>query len=1710
MKRFLFCLALALSCVISHSSVAAEPLRVFIRSGPKSHGPGAHDHPSFLRDWVPLLNERGAKATGGDSFPTKEQLDATDVLILHLDSGGDIKIGQERKDLMEYLERGGGIVTIHAASVSKDHDWFKGIIGGSWHHGQTKWREGPMHLYFTDRSDKITKDVSNFAMDDEIYYDMDVLPECHILAGAYTPKPAGVRNEKAAKRAAEITKGGKEVSIYDIQPQIWTYEKDNYRSFVSIPGHYYANFSRPNFRALLLRGIAWAGKRENVDELCKPEELGDNLRYVEGGPTRPEKAAEKLEVHPEFEISLVASEPLINKVMNVDWDEKGRLWVCETPEYPNGRRELNVEKWKDSGSWTKKYDRDPIDRISILTDTNGDGVMDKKRVFADKLELVTSFCFYKNGVIACAAPDIWFLEDTDGDDKADKRTKLYTGLGTGDTHAVINNLRWGLDGWVYATHGYSSGHVTSADGKQDFGADGSGVVRFKPDGSAFEQYASRGGNTWGLDITWDGQVFFTQPTSGNHFLHVVLPEYVLAKGKLPGVMGTNGMLPKEPTYPLMSWPEQAYVQIDQVGSYTAAAGCAIYEGGAWPAKWNYSYFCTEPTLNIVSHFFVEKDGVTYKAHREAGREKTEFIRSKDLWFRPIENRVGPDGALYVVDFYNQAVIHNDTRGPIHGPANAAVRPDRDHYFGRIWKVQHKQAKKLEVPVLDKKDLAGLLKAASSSPNVPLKKEIARLIGENFDMAEVFRSSSELKQGVDPRLIGAITVISAASSGKKQSLHDSAKELEIFRRTAPEKRASFVNFTINSIKTYNDLNFYQLAPYTEEKAIRGALIDRFLAANDPWTQSAIIGATTEVPADFAADCLEFKANAKLAPLVSVLVPMCFQKDAPNNAAKLLIACANANATADSLKVIILQGIAQQFNEAPVLTPELTGALKKLLGQPELAAAALPLVVKWDKAGVLAAEVKTQTDNLTAKLEDRAAAVGDRVTAAKALIGIGGEASALVVRTLVKTDSPTALQGAIIAAMDEKGSVTELVGNLNGLKPELRTQAFDAILKRPEASLALLGAIQEGKIDPKEIGPGNIARLRTHPNKQVAKLANAMIDKLNPNAKAKNELLAQLTPEVEKPGDGVKGKAMFTALCAICHKLGDVGLRDVGPQLTGMGAHGPAELLVHIVDPNREVDPSFWAWNITTKKGETQAGVIITENQASLTLRNQVGDFEIKKDDIATRENTRRSLMPDGLDALGAETLRDILAFICGGEQKFRVIDLRTAYNADSRAGIFAKEDAKDQTVTLHKFGNVTVNGVPFFVMDPEKSQTGASLIALQGGGKGTVAENFPEKIEIATSATAASLHFLGGVAGWGWPFGGDKALGQPAMTVYVEFADGDKESIVLKNGEHFADYIGKAEVPLSDDAGDFTRRGQLRYFAINLKKKGALKKITLETSGSIVTPCTVAITASAETVKLGAAAPKPKTNVDVRGTPEAGPKEGGKGDGPLVPAAPVQWEAGKTKVLVIGGGSSHNFAKFFGETDVATLKAAGFTVNYTEDRDQAAAELANADVAVISVNRKFFDTAVYRKALMDFAAAGKGIIMLHPGTWYGFGGWPELNAQIVGGGARGHDKIHPFEVKAVKADHPIMAGVPASFTVEDELYYVNAEADKIPEGTAKITVLAETSPSDKYKAGHPSVWVTEHAKAKVVGIALGHDARVHDLKPYQQILTNAVKWASGKN
>ncbi len=1602
---------------------AAEPLRVYIRSGGKTHGPGAHDHPSFLRDWTKLLNERGAAATGGDVFPTKEQLAKTDVLLIHAEEGGNIT-GQDRANFEEYLKRGGGVVAVHGGSVSRDADWYKTVIGGSWRFGKTKWLEGHMSLYFTDRENPITKDCSNFDLDDEIYYDLDVLPEVKVLAAAYTPKPKDPSHPGDEKK----------VNIYDIQPQMWTYETGDRRAFVCIPGHLYRNFSHDSVKTILLRGIAWAGKRADADEFSRPAELGDALRYPEGGPTRPRQAAEKLEVHPEFDVSLVAAEPLINKVLNVDWDAKGRLWVVESPEYPNGLRKANTQEWKESGSVEPgKYDRDPQDRISILSDTDGDGVMDAKKVFADKLELATGFVLHRNGVIVSAAPDIWFLEDTDGDEVADKRTKIYTGLGTGDTHAVMNNLRWGLDGWVYATHGYSAGDVkaVNAPGKAAVRI-GSGVVRFRPDGTAIEMYSSRGGNTWGLCMTSDGQCFWTQPTSGTLFFHTVLPEYVLAKGKIAGTDSWKGMITRQKTFPLMKWEQQAYVQIDLVGSYTAAAGCAIYEGGAWPDRWNYSYFTGEPTINIVSHYFVKPDGPSYTTEKEQGREETEFIRGRDLWFRPVENRVGPDGALYLVDFYNQAVVHNDTRGPLHGPANAAVRPDRDHYFGRIWRIQHKQAKKIPVPVLDAEDTAGL-RAALESPNGHTRMTAARLLQEAGKPADT---------------------------------------------------------TIGS-KPYQ---LYQQDKGAETEAKRKELITAFAAAGDDWTRSALIAAASDHAFDFIHEILVSPQAPQLADLALALLPGALAHEPTEAARKIVLGCAAAPSSGDAMKAVILGELVKRPEITVELSPEVASALGGLLGNEATSSQVLPLIARWDTGGRMADALKTAVGGMGARLKDKGAPDAGRIAAARALAGIGNDAALSgLAALLADREEKDAVQLGALAALGETRHTELIVSVFGGLKPSLRLAAFDEIVKRPEASLALLDAVEAGTVKPEVFGPGNISRLRSHPDKGVSRRANALVDKLNPGGKEKAQIIAKLAPEVAKPGNVANGKALYAAACAVCHRFEDVGTHDVGPPLTGMGSHGPAELLIHIVDPNREVDPSFWQWNITTKKGETLAGVITSENSASLTLRNQGGDTEIRKEDIATRENTNRSLMPEGLDGLGAENLRDLLAYMCGTSSRYRVLDLRSAYTADARRGLFAREEAANDSVFPVKYGNITAEGIPFFLMDPAKSPNGSSLIALKGGGRETAAARHPRGVDVPVDVEASRFYLLSGIAGWGYPATKDNF---PALKVVIEFEGGRREETELLNAVAFGDYNKVTDIPGSKLVRDVVKRGQLRLIRVDVKQPGKVVKIRLESYNNGITPVVMAITADlskeAAAVDTGTAAQAPAPRAD---DPKTTAATGQKFTEPR--------KEGTLRVLLAGAGSSHDFPKYFLKQDAEILKAAGgMDIAATPNLEEALALLPQADVVVFSGNDKQYAAPAFQQALNAFADAGKGLVILHAATWYNFPEATGYNKRFVGGGTRGHGKGE-FSTFVRKADHPVMKGVSPEFRIIDESYHM------IYQEGAAVETLAENAPDNVTKVPHPSVWVMKDPKARILCITLGHADEAHGNPDFRKILVNGVRWVAGR-
>ncbi|MFM1770186.1 MAG: hypothetical protein RJA22_2715 [Verrucomicrobiota bacterium] len=1707
--------ACALWLGLSLTATAADPLRVFIRAGVKTHGPGQHDHPQFLKDWVPLLNERGFKADGSMKFPTAAQLEATDVLVIYAADGMRIT-GADREIFEKYLQRGGGVAVIHDGVVSGDqHEWCKKVIGGAWiwqnnapEKKGTRWLESYVGFYVIEPEHPITRGVSNFDWKDEIYYELDMAPDAFVLATSFH-------------------------DVHTIAPQMWTYEKTwaggskPYRAFVSIPGHEYVSFSLPHHRALLMRGIAWAGGRQDVDRYCTKEEL-TSLKYPVGGPSRASEAVTKLSLHPEFKVNLCADENVAEKVMSLDWDTQGRLWVAETPEYPGGRT-VNKNDFNANPNRRNQPDRFPVggqeprqarDRISILQDTDGDGVADKRTLFYEGLERVTSLVFYKDGVIVAQAPDFLWIRDTNGDGKADKVETLYTGWGIGDTHAVTSNLRWGPDGWVYGSVGYSRGRVRSPSTGKDFGDIAAGIYRFRPDGSALEQVASGGCNTWGCEVAPDGEIFFTTATCGEPICHVALPEKYLARGSVGGHRAYSSIIEENKIYPPIKHTRQPYVQIDWVGAWTAAAGSCIYDGGAWPAKWSpedrYSFFMSEATMHIHHHEFLDPKGSTYQGRKEDGRKETHFLTAQDYWFRPIHSRVGPDGALYVVDFYNQIAVHNDTRGPKvgHGAHNAAVRPDRDHHFTRIYRVQHKDAAQLPPYQLNTKDAATLVRMLEH-PNGWVRATANRLLYETQPAAAVPALTALLKNGQgkfariqalhalnnlnqldEPLLLAALQDRDAAVrknaarlAGERDSV--SGKVQDTIRAMLDEKDG---RARINAVMA--------LGSFPPSREIADALATAWpSAAGDKYLQSALVGSAARQGGLSVAAALAKGSAETHGDFVRHLVRSAAVKgDAATMAA--LVTQLAATPGPDALKAIALESLNASYKgDAPAWNNALRSALGQLIRSDNAAVAAsvIPLIGRWDKAGSMAAEVKPLVVTLSAKLGDGALGDEARAQAAVNLLGVRAM-DAGVIPAVAKLLAPPSSPGLQKSVAEALGTVPELaagralIAAYTGLAAPAQDAAFAQILKRADWSTAFVNALKSGQVNWRSIGPGPSFRLRTHPDKAVASLATSVLEELRgPEAKEKEKLIAQYTPVVEKPGDLVKGKALYEKNCAGCHQFKGAG-RDLAPDLTGMGVHGAHDLLIHILDPNRVVEDNFISISIDTKDGETYDGIVASENSSSVKLRNATSDVEVQKRNIAGRRSTGRSLMPEGFEALGAEGLRDLIAYVMSDDTKYRVLDLRPAFTADSTKGIYLSREANSGGLTFRKFGMVKAGEIPFDIIHPAKSPNGNNLIVLKSR-QGITREN-AQVVEVPVGNLKASrLHILGSVAGWGYPYIQDPI---PVAKFTLTHADGATQSFTLTNGVHVVDYINPSlDCPGSKKVnGIVTDRGnQIRLLSRAVQNKAPITKLTIESFNNAIAPTFAAVTL--ELGEGGTAKDEKLVASAAVGTPDAPPAAPSKLAGQFSKSDSV------LGIAVTGGGSSHDFGKWWGGADVAFLNGLpNVKAVYTERPDDLLDALDSIEVLYLSHNKSTSNPKV-RQGIFAFANRGGGLLINHAANWLNWPDWPEYNRQLVSGVTKGHDRFGEFEVVVTDPAHPVMKGVPASFKITDELYHFLPDA----QGPARHVLATAKSPQSGKEFA--IIWVVKHDKARVVCNTLGHDGKAHNHPAYQQILKNSVMWAAGK-
>ena len=427
-------------------------------------------------------------------------------------------------------------------------------------------------------------------------------------------------------------------------------------------------------------------------------------------PLSPEESQKHLALPVGFEAKLFVAEPQIYKPITMTWDHLGRLYVAETVDYPNEMQP------KGKGR----------DRISIVEDTDGDGKADKVSLFADTLSIPTSLCYVNGGLIVAQAPDMLFLKDTDGDGTADERKVLFTGFGTYDTHAGPSNLRYGLDNWIYAIIGYA-GFIGEVGGERHNFRQG--FFRFKPDGSKLEFLRSTNNNSWGVGISEEGLLFgSTANGCPSVYMPIANRYYESVRGMAPSVL--QNIADSNRFFPIT----ENVRQVDWHGGFTAGAGSALYTARTYPKHyWNKTAFVAEPTGHLVATFTLHPDGTDFHSHNAWN-----LVASDDEWTSPILAEVGPDGQVWVIDWYNFIVQHNPTpKGYKTGKGSAYETPLRDKTHGRIYRIVAKDGKPSDRPKLSKDDPKGLV-AALKNDNMFWRLHAQRLLVERGDRSVAAR------------------------------------------------------------------------------------------------------------------------------------------------------------------------------------------------------------------------------------------------------------------------------------------------------------------------------------------------------------------------------------------------------------------------------------------------------------------------------------------------------------------------------------------------------------------------------------------------------------------------------------------------------------------------------------------------------------------------------------------------------------------------------------------------------------------------------------------------------------------------------------------------------------------------------------------------------------------------------------------------------------
>ena len=974
-------------------------------------------------------------------------------------------------------------------------------------------------------------------------------------------------------------------------------------------------------------------------------------------PYKPEQAMSLLELPEGFRIELVAAEPNVVDPVAITFDEQGRIYVVEMRDYP--------------------LDLHPLGQIKRLEDTDGDGYYETSTLFADGLDFPNGVMRWRNGILVTAAPDILYLEDSNGDGQADIRRVVLTGFAATNPQLRVNGLRYGLDNWVYANYP----HVIQARKfVEEFGDPGEALrfpehpeaaaadiraedIRFRPDQGLIE--ALGGGSQFGNSFDDWGNRFTVW--NNDYVRYLVIESRYMQQNPYLAVERAYDS-PSEldhsaPVYPITENP--LHIHDSQIGHFTSACGLSVYTGGIFPDGFQNNTFNCEPVHNLVRRSIIEPTTASFAA--KPAYDGREFLASKDSWFRPVFTTTGPDGTLYIVDYYRFTVEHPEFVPP---ELSKEIEFNSKHQLGRIYRVLHESSKPWPQPNLLQASTAELVDNLRH-PNQWWRMESQRLLMDRGDSAAV-----EPLMSLARKTDSAVTRIHALWSLDGLKALDNQLVLAALSDPEPALRRHAIRIVENRLpdaalqkellRLVDDPDphvRFQLAltvalrqdDFPGDQSFR--ILQQIALGNieDPWFRIAVLTSAAKNAGRWFRTLLQspgFVDNASEGrrDFLRRTAAIVGARHRDEEMTDILARIRNERGAKSAWwRKVGLEGLGDGLSQGS------GGGARLAKGQPILVSLLLEsgpdigeaaLQVAWRVELDDSAALRRLIGQKTGLARDDQADMAERKYAV-GVLGLDPTGTTVGILTaLLAPQRPEEVCHAAARALarlprdDVAGVFAENWRTFSGPIREIALGWFFADRARLPV---LLDAVEAGKIQPWSLGPARSRQLQRYPDEEIKQRALALIEQAQ--GEERQAVYERYLPALRLTGDPEHGRRIFRDACSDCHKIGDYG-HDVGPDLMSVTARYKEVLLADILMPNRAVETGYEEYLVETVDGQSLSGIIAKQTSTTLTIRRAKG-----KEDTVLRKNVKSiyslsvSPMPEDLEQnVDVQGMADLIAYV----------------------------------------------------------------------------------------------------------------------------------------------------------------------------------------------------------------------------------------------------------------------------------------------------------------------------------------------------------------------------------------------------------------------------------------------------------------------------------